>query len=667
MTYHHAAALLLCALGWIFGCDGADRTAAPAATLHAVEAGTATCDSSLHETSTLNQAYTFDLGCAQDYFAAAGCDFGLDPDGNGSVISSSTLEDMFNDPVSCQRGASCTGCTDGDSLSTVDTCDDFASFAYFTGNGWSDMQAACPAGDAPVEEEEADTGCQIEGLEFSAEEMDCALQFFTTMTCDSCRDVLDSRVCEDAINDAAVCQAGASCTGCDDGDARDNGVSCPEIAAYSYFGPTAAGRLLTHVQTNPCDGECTPVCQGRACGDDGCGGVCGTCAEGETCDVDGQCSGDGCTIEGVFFAGADMECALYFFETMTCESCNQVFDSRTCEDAINDAAACQAGGICTGCTDDDTRGDGVSCDEIAAYSYFGGSAAQALYTFVQGDLSCGEPDIVVDGVALTPDEAAAILDCANGASQAQLDDDAGLDSRAAANIVAARPFATVQELGDVSYVGATVINALKTYSATWLPPDQAAIGVSITILASEAENNGAASDYYDRMVTQSRVIITSDPYTTWSGAMIFYVADPSVGNVEQLKVYISADAGVDTSSFSVFDDVAMTGVFTSYGDTFEILVSDPDYHGVTLNRNGLAYDDYLNVLAAWSDTADHPEGAVYVESSFEYWYMVPLQIFCDHPCFEGNDPGAPNDDGNEQDHTWNGTVGAALWAWLQAQ
>jgi V8-like Glu-specific endopeptidase len=36
-------------------------------------------------------------------------------------------------------------------------------------------------------------------------------------------------------------------------------------------------------------GGCTPSCDGRQCGDDGCGGVCGTCADGQTCSADGQC------------------------------------------------------------------------------------------------------------------------------------------------------------------------------------------------------------------------------------------------------------------------------------------------------------------------------------------------------------------------------------------
>jgi agmatine/peptidylarginine deiminase len=35
--------------------------------------------------------------------------------------------------------------------------------------------------------------------------------------------------------------------------------------------------------------ECEPVCDGKACGDDGCGGSCGDCAQNEQCDLEGAC------------------------------------------------------------------------------------------------------------------------------------------------------------------------------------------------------------------------------------------------------------------------------------------------------------------------------------------------------------------------------------------
>ena len=38
-----------------------------------------------------------------------------------------------------------------------------------------------------------------------------------------------------------------------------------------------------------CVSDCEPACDGKACGDDGCGGTCGTCPQGGSCE-DGACS-----------------------------------------------------------------------------------------------------------------------------------------------------------------------------------------------------------------------------------------------------------------------------------------------------------------------------------------------------------------------------------------
>ena len=35
--------------------------------------------------------------------------------------------------------------------------------------------------------------------------------------------------------------------------------------------------------------HCVPLCQGRSCGDDGCGGTCGRCSDGDICTENGEC------------------------------------------------------------------------------------------------------------------------------------------------------------------------------------------------------------------------------------------------------------------------------------------------------------------------------------------------------------------------------------------
>ena len=826
--------LALAALG-VAGCTVHDDSqAAPAGTQRAAELVGDVCVSTTHETSNVDGVFSFDLTCAVDWLVATGCDFDLDPSGDGTTLRSSTLEDMFNDPAGCSAGLACTGCSDADSLATVTSCHQMASFAYFTGSAWEDMQAQCPVlagpacsggswgpitldpeqecdvlevanhatlgqlttvstwagvvtpsaglpaaqaeaiappavyirsyatidevlalpavdhdaladlrdfvpawvasgrmGDPDVDPEqrllafanaqsvtadeidwigdvsavlageivdgrpwssgadlvavagapaqaggslhdyaiewygmqaEEAAGCTIEGVDFTGSEMSCAVQLFLDMDCDSCRSVFDTRICEDAINDPAACHVGAACTGCSDGDSRDNGVDCDEIAAYSYFGASAASALLGAVQATPCDAECTPDCGGRVCGDDGCGGSCGSCGAGETCSEAGVCAADGCVIEGTDFDEAQMQCALSLFETMDCDLCTSLFDSRVCEDAINDPAECQRGFGCTGCSDADTRADGVDCAEVAAYSYFGSSAGQALHAWVQADPTCGAPQIVCEGIPLTAEEAGAILDCVNGATVAQLDDEAGLDGRAAENIVAAQPIASLDELAAISYVGQTAISSLRDYATSWLAPDTGPVTTSVQGLVDEIAAHGESSAWFGGPVMMPRAIITSDPWTSSGGNTMFQVADPFAGALEQITVYVPAAASVDLAFASIHDDVAINGTFTRYNSTWEVVVEDPASHSVALNTSGLAWQGYDSVQASWPSTAANPEGAVRVISTWDYTYLVPLPLFLDHPMWGGNPPGAPSDS-QGQDINWNIAANQAIQAW----
>ncbi len=169
-----------------------------------------------------------------------------------------------------------------------------------------------------------------------------------------------------------------------------------------------------------------------------------------------------CDIEGVHFSASEAQEAFAFFASMTCEVCDDLFDSRICEDAINDADACMVGSTCTGCSDDDNRDDGVSCAEIAGYTGFGTQAATTLLDYVRQG-TANEAAQVVEGVQLTAQQASAILTVVNEASAQELDLDVGLDSRAAANIVAARPIVSLDALAAVPYVGKAAILALLVY------------------------------------------------------------------------------------------------------------------------------------------------------------------------------------------------------------
>ena len=59
---------------------------------------------------------------------------------------------------------------------------------------------------------------------------------------------------------------------------------------WPAIGPDVTGYYYKIPAQLRFEGECTPDCGARECGEDGCGGTCGTCEPPETCDASGQCS-----------------------------------------------------------------------------------------------------------------------------------------------------------------------------------------------------------------------------------------------------------------------------------------------------------------------------------------------------------------------------------------
>jgi len=95
--------------------------------------------------------------------------------------------------------------------------------------------------------------------------------------------------CADAIfcNGTERLVAGA----CASGNAPcDDGVACTVDSCDEAKG--ACSHALG-AECASCQGDCEPACEGKACGDDGCGGVCATCGAGQACaEVSGACADD---------------------------------------------------------------------------------------------------------------------------------------------------------------------------------------------------------------------------------------------------------------------------------------------------------------------------------------------------------------------------------------
>lgn len=119
-----------------------------------------------------------------------------------------------------------------------------------------------------------------------------------------------------------------------------------------------------------------------------------------------------------------------------------------------------------GTSDDSPYG---SIAQVDAQYYVGDAAMEALLAYADAQGWVPEPDDVVgswEGVSFTASQVTAVLDVVNTATESELDKQADLDRRAAKNIVATRPFVSIDELGAVSYVGPSALNKLQVYAAS---------------------------------------------------------------------------------------------------------------------------------------------------------------------------------------------------------
>jgi DNA uptake protein ComE-like DNA-binding protein len=117
-------------------------------------------------------------------------------------------------------------------------------------------------------------------------------------------------------------------------------------------------------------------------------------------------------------------------------------------------------------TEDDDPIDSIA--ELDGISRVGQATMDRVLAYVESH--GGLPSLIVEGVPMTVAQAAQVLNAANTASLLVLDDVVQLDSRAAQNIVAARPFASIDALAAVPYVGKSALRSLLAYAKD-PPPD----------------------------------------------------------------------------------------------------------------------------------------------------------------------------------------------------
>jgi len=146
-------------------------------------------------------------------------------------------------------------------------------------------------------------GC-VEGMCVGLEEMEC--KGSQTPSADDCGSLPPSGGCCDSdgrlwacVNDVAYC---LNCIGLN--------PQCGWNANFSYYDcGTDGGTDPAGIMPKWCGDGCFPDCQGKQCGDDGCGGSCGECGATQDCE-NNQCVDDPCI--GITPYGCCWEGNLYY-------------------------------------------------------------------------------------------------------------------------------------------------------------------------------------------------------------------------------------------------------------------------------------------------------------------------------------------------------------------
>ncbi|HEV8324151.1 MAG TPA: hypothetical protein VG389_21210 [Myxococcota bacterium] len=134
-------------------------------------------------------------------------------------------------------------------------------------------------------------------------------------------------------------------------------------------------------------------------------------------------------------------------------------DSRAAQNIVDHRNG--ADGV-TPSADDNLFGDVAELDAIA---YVGDVAFEKLLAFAQAHPAPAAES--VEGVLFLGWESESVVWGVGHATVEELDVGAALESRAASNLVTARPFTSVTQMGPVAYVGAVALGALRAYADVW--------------------------------------------------------------------------------------------------------------------------------------------------------------------------------------------------------
>ena len=275
------------------------------------------------------------------------CDCGGCDDGN--PCTDDACEEVEGEPKVCAFTPNTAECDDGNPCTGPDVCGDGACAGEILPLDEVNIEECVCGADqdcGPLEDGDVCNGTLVCLIEEDADTGLCQVDGESVLVCDDGFDCTDDTCdpVEGCINepDSGMCDDGNECTE----DACEVGVGCQSVP--SEDGATCSGEGgVWECLAGEC--VCVPQCDGKECGDNGCGGECGTC-DG----LQDVCFGGSCMCAP---ACDDKECGDDGCDSL-CGVCTGPQD-----ECIDGACICQPDCVGKQCGGDGCGGDCGACPE----------------------------------------------------------------------------------------------------------------------------------------------------------------------------------------------------------------------------------------------------------------------------------------------------------------
>jgi len=205
---------------------------------------------------------------------------------------------------------------------------------------------------------------------------------------------------------------------------------------------------------------------------------------------------------------------------------------------------------------DDNRFDNL--EELDGVPFVGDSALRKLHEYAIANPPAQAE--FVDGVQFTAEQATAVVWGVNHASLPELDEEVGLLSGAAENLIANAPYETVTQIGAISGVGPAALTALRNHAVIW--------GAEMSQGTTSQAGTYDGIDFDSQTAEIALSIANTATYAQLTGEAGLYSGGANAiisGRPFATLAEVSDSYGIGEATMSALHDYAASGKFAPAG------------------------------------------------------------------------------------------------------